>query len=52
MGKDGLSKQPMEIRMEGYEVVEKVAKSCATSARVLVPKSWIGKKVRVVRLEK
>lgn len=37
--------------MEGYEVVEKIAKPCATSARVLVPKSWIGKKVRVVRLE-
>ena len=52
MGNNKLSKQPMEIRMEGYEVVEKVAKRCATSARVLVPKSWIGKKVRVVRLEK
>ncbi len=38
--------------MNGYEVVEKVAKPCATSARILVPKSWIGKKVRAVRLEK
>ncbi|GBE54955.1 hypothetical protein BMS3Bbin15_01119 [archaeon BMS3Bbin15] len=37
--------------MEGYEVVEKIAKPCATSARVLVPKGWIGKKVRIVRLE-
>ncbi|MFO8109898.1 MAG: DUF2080 family transposase-associated protein, partial [Thermoplasmata archaeon] len=37
--------KPMEIKMEGYEVVEKVAKKCATSARVLVPKSWIGKRV-------
>jgi len=52
MVKRDVSEQPMEIRMEGYEVVEKVAKRCATSARVLVPKSWIGKKVRVVRLEK
>lgn len=52
MGKDELSEQPMEIRMKGYEAVEKIAKPCATSARVLVPKSWIGKKVRVVRLEK
>lgn len=46
-----LSEEPMEIRMEGYEVVEKIAKPCATSARVLVPKDWIGKRVRVVRLE-
>ncbi len=52
MEKDELSEQPMEIRMEGYEVVEKIAKPCATSARVLVPKSWIGKKVRIVRLER
>ena len=43
--------KPMDIHMEGYEVVEKVAKQCSTSARVLVPKDWIGKKVRVVRLE-
>ncbi len=47
-----LCEQPMEICMEGYEVVEKMAMPCATSARVLVPKSWIGKKVRVVRLER
>lgn len=50
MGKKVMEK-PMEIRMQGYEVVEKTAKPCATSARVLVPKSWIGKRVRVVRLE-
>jgi len=43
--------KPMSISMEGYEVVEKTAKQCSTSARVLVPKSWIGKRVRVVRLE-
>ncbi len=54
MVKRDVSEQPMEIRMEGYEVVEKIekiAKPCATSARVLVPKGWIGKKVRIVRLE-
>jgi len=47
-----MAEQPMKIRMEGYEVVEKVAKPCGTSARILVPKNWIGKKVRAVRLEK
>jgi len=52
MKKGELSEQPMEIHMEGYEVVEKMAMPCGTSARVLVPKSWIGKKVRVVRLER
>ncbi|GCC11005.1 hypothetical protein IPdc08_01049 [archaeon] len=51
MVKRDVSEQPIEIRMEGYEVVEKITKPCATSARVLVPKGWIGKKVRIVRLE-
>ncbi len=51
MVKRDVSEQPIEIWMEGYEVVEKIAKPCATSASVLVPKGWIGKKVRIVRLE-
>ena len=52
MVEDDLSEEPMEIRMKGYEVVEKVAKPCATSARILVPKKWVGKKVMAVRLER
>jgi len=46
-----VAKEPMEIKMLGYEVVEKVAKPCATSARILVPKDWVGKRVRAVRLD-
>ena len=46
-----LAEKPMEIRMEGYEVIEKVATQHATSAKVLVPKHWIGKKVRAVRID-
>lgn len=46
-----LTEKPMDIHMQGYEVVEKIAKRCATSGRVLVPKKWIGKRVKVVRLE-
>jgi len=46
-----VAKQPMNITMQGYEVIEKTVKPCATSARILVPKEWIGKKVRTVLLE-
>jgi len=49
--KERVREKPIEIRMLGYEVVEKTAKQCATSARVLVPKSWVGKRVRIVRLD-
>ncbi|MHB1492090.1 MAG: DUF2080 family transposase-associated protein [Thermoplasmataceae archaeon] len=45
------AEKPMEIRMEGYEVIEKVVTQHATSAKVLVPKHWIGKKVRAVRID-
>ena len=42
---------PMDIQMKGYEVVEKVAKPCSTSGRILVPKHWVGKRVKAVRVE-
>ncbi|MHB1469980.1 MAG: DUF2080 family transposase-associated protein [Thermoplasmataceae archaeon] len=49
--KKKISEKPMEIRMEGYEVIEKVVTQHATSAKILVPKHWIGKRVRAVRLD-
>jgi len=38
--------------MKGYEVVEKVADKGGNSARIYVPKHWIGKRVKVVLVEK
>jgi putative transposon-encoded protein len=46
-----VAEKSMEITMDGYEVIEKTATRHATSAKVLVPKHWIGKRVRAVRLE-
>ena len=46
-----VSERPMDIQMQGYEVIEKVVTQHATSAKVLVPRHWMGKKVRAVRLE-
>jgi len=39
------------MRMEGYEIVEKVAQVSGNSGRVYVPKHWVGKKVRAVLVE-
>lgn len=44
--------KPIRMVMEGYEVVEKVADKGGNSARIYAPKHWVGKKVRVVLLEK
>lgn len=43
--------KPMQIKMEGYEVVEKRAEHGGNSARIYVPKHWVGKRVRAVRLD-
>lgn len=42
----------IEMKMKGYEALEKVAQAGGNSARVYVPKNWKGKKVKVVLLEK
>jgi len=43
--------EPDVYEIQGYEVVEKVAKPSGTTARVWVPKSWEGKRVKIVRIE-
>ncbi|MBC8390515.1 MAG: DUF2080 family transposase-associated protein [Actinobacteria bacterium] len=41
----------LNVECLGYEVVEKIAKQCSTSGRILVPKHWVGKKVIAIRIE-
>jgi len=42
----------IDMKLKGYEAVEKVAQAGGNSARVYVPKAWQGKKVKVILLEK
>ncbi|MEM4068150.1 MAG: DUF2080 family transposase-associated protein [Candidatus Micrarchaeaceae archaeon] len=49
--KKKISDKPVEIKMEGYEIIEKIVTQHATSAKVLVPRHWIGKRVRAVRID-
>jgi len=44
-------KKSIKMQLEGYEVVEKIAERGGNSARIYVPKKWIGKKVRAVLIE-
>ena len=46
-----LMKNKISIKMEGYEVVEKVAQAGGNSARIYVPKHWKGKKVKAVLVQ-
>jgi len=43
--------EPDRYEIEGYEVLEKTARATGTTARVLVPRSWRGKRVKIVRIE-
>lgn len=45
-------KTSISIKMEGYEVVEKIAQTGGNSARIYVPKHWKGKRVKAILLEK
>jgi len=40
------------IRLTGYEMLEKKVNKSGNSGRVYVPIEWIGKKVKIIRLEK
>jgi putative transposon-encoded protein len=51
MSKRHLKAKPVIMRMEGYEIVEKVAMPSGTTARILVPRHWVGKRVRAVKVD-
>jgi len=44
-------KSLVDMKMKGFEALEKVAQAGGNSARVYVPKHWEGKKIKVVLLE-
>lgn len=48
------SKVPREtkITLVGYEMLEKEVNKSGNSGRIYVPVQWIGKKVKIILLEK
>ncbi len=41
-----------KIQLTGYEMLEKLVNKSGNSGRVYVPIEWIGKKVKIILLEK
>ena len=41
-----------KINLKGYEMLEKQVNKSGNSGRVYVPIEWIGKKVKIILLEK
>jgi hypothetical protein len=44
-------REPDTFEITGYEVIEKIARATGTTAHVFVPVSWVGKKVKIIRVE-
>ena len=41
----------MEVHTEAYQVIDKNVKSIGNSGGILVPKKWVGRRVKVLLLE-
>lgn len=41
-----------DIKLKGYEMLEKTVNKSGDSGRVYVPLKWVGKKVKVILLQK
>lgn len=44
-------KEPMEVTLKAYEVIERQVKVMGNSGGIYVPKTWLGKKVKVLLIE-
>ena len=40
-----------KFEVYGEEMVEKTVKQCGNSGRIYLPPDWIGKKVKIIRVE-
>jgi putative transposon-encoded protein len=41
----------MEVHTDAYQVLDKTVKSIGNSGGILVPKKWVGKRVKILLLE-
>jgi len=46
-----MKRKEIQMKMKGYEVVEKIVKYSGNGAQIYVPKHWANKKVKVVLIE-
>ncbi len=41
----------MNIKLDAYETLEKTVTKTSNSGHIIVPKEWIGKKVKILLIE-
>lgn len=45
-------KKETKIELTGFEMLEKVVNTSGNSGRVYVPVEWVGKRVKIILIEK
>lgn len=43
--------EQMEIKINGFQILEKIVKNSGNSGRVYVPIDWVGKRVKIILLD-
>lgn len=51
MNQENLINREMEIKVTGYQIIEKIVKKTGNSGRIYVPNEWVGKRVKIILLE-
>ncbi|MFX1513396.1 MAG: DUF2080 family transposase-associated protein [Promethearchaeota archaeon] len=49
---DIVEERASELKVLGFEMLEREVKQSGNSGRVYLPKSWIGTRVRIIRISK
>ena len=52
MVKKGKIPKEARIQLVGYEMLEKLVNKSGNSGRVYVPVEWVGKKIKIILIEK
>jgi putative transposon-encoded protein len=46
-----MTKEKSKFEVYGQEMMEKVVKKCGNSGRIYLPPDWIGKSVKIIRVD-
>ncbi|MHA2298386.1 MAG: DUF2080 family transposase-associated protein [Candidatus Hodarchaeales archaeon] len=49
---DPIEDQPSEFKVLGFEMLDRKVKQSGNSGRIYLPKDWIGKRVKIIRVSK
>ncbi len=44
--------QPSEFKVSGFEMLDRQVKKSGNTGRIYLPKNWIGKRVKIIRVSK